>query len=140
MKLLLICLAMTATSSAFAKLTATEAFSKILKSGSYTGTSYNGNCTVDLAIASDNVSVKIAEKDNFQYFTLLNASATYSINEEKGEIGATVSTRFPKYSYGGTKSLFVREREDSVEFYISEVLLDHHGNDASTYTSCTIEK
>jgi hypothetical protein len=141
MKSLLICLSLVTCFSLQAKLTATEAFEGLLATGKYKGLSDHANCTVNVDINVDNVIIEIQTISSYQSFGLINNVSTYTIDEKTGNISAAQKISFPRYELGGTKSLLVRPRDNNqVEFYISEILYDHHGNDDSSFTSCTITK
>lgn len=141
MKAFLVGLVLVASVGAQAGVVATEAFNKLYPTGTYTGKNNSGACSVTVNVSGDVVVVSIDEKNGHQAFGIHNQGNYYSINEVTGEIAATINSNFPKYSYGGSKHLLIRsQNENQTEFYISEILLDHRGEDASTFTSCVISK
>ncbi len=139
MKSLFLIAALTLSTSVFAKTTITEAFKSLLPSGEYEGRNESGKCFVNVLTRTDSASVSIKADSAYDGFTVLNSSSNYAVNEVTGEIAATQNANFPRYYNGGSKSLFVKPFDtDEVEFSISTILLDHRGNDASTYLNCTV--
>lgn len=141
MKLFSIITALVFSSAVMAKTPATEAFKNIIPEGKFEGRNGTQKCSVEINYAADSVTVSIISKGQADAFTLLNKSPSYSVNEVTGEISATMNLSFPHYLKGGTKILNVKENDVyQVEFYISNILLDHRGNDASTYSACTVQQ
>jgi hypothetical protein len=139
MKTLFLIAALTLSTSVFAKTTITEAFNSLLTSGEYEGRNESGKCFVSVLTKTDSVSVSIKTDSAFDVLAVLNSSYNYAVNEVTGEIAATQSANYPRYYNGGTKSLYVKPFDtDEVEFSISTILLDHRGNDASTYLNCKV--
>ena len=129
------------SSNSFAKTTATDFFSTIITSGEYEGrvAQTNEKCLVKIDVKKDAVTVSIKENSSFDAFAVLDNSLSYSANEEKGEFSARSQLGYPHFIKGGTKQLFVKANNAwQVEFSISTILLDHRGNDASTYVSCVV--
>jgi hypothetical protein len=127
------------SSIALAKIPATVAMNKLAPAGNYEG--YNGQekCFVNVAVSNSSVTVSIKEKNSYDVFAVLDNSSHYSVDANSGAFAATSELRFPHYVQGGTKQLFVISNDiDQVEFSISTILLDHRGNDASSYITCTI--
>lgn len=140
MKAIFVSLLVLSSLSAFAKVTATDAFANILSSGEYVGTNENGKCVVNVNIKNDSVVVSVETKNDYQAFALLNNATNYSVEETTGAIYSSQKLSFPRYDNGGTKHLSVRPTVDTIVFAVSQVLFDHHGNDASTYSTCSIAK
>ncbi len=140
MKSILVTLLVLSSISAFAKVTATEAFSNLLSSGAFEGKNESGKCLVRVDIKNDSVVVAVETKNDYQAFALLDNASNYSVEETTGAIYSAQKLSFPRYDNGGTKHLSVRPTSDSIQFAVSQVLFDHHGNDASTYSTCTITK
>lgn len=139
MKSIIIALTLVFSTVAMAKIPATEAFNNILPAGEYVGSNGSQKCLVQIKTTADSVTVVINATDSHDGFALLNSSSSYSVNEVTGQIAATQNLSFPRYLKGGTKILNVSVNESSeIEFSISQILLDHRGNDASTYTACTL--
>ncbi|MBC7713573.1 MAG: hypothetical protein H7177_09545 [Rhizobacter sp.] len=105
----------------------------ILPAGKYEGKSGLQKCIVTAETREDFVSA------TSEGFGLLNSANGIVINDSTGEIAATQSMRAPFYLNGGTKFLNIKANDiDQVEVSISKILLDHRGNDASTYLECTV--
>lgn len=139
MKSLFFTVSLVLSFNAFAKMPATEAVAQLVAPGNYVGKNGNEDCNVTVKTQADAVSVTIETKAANDSFTILNSSMHYSVNNETGEISATHSLKFPHYLNGGTKLLNIRAvSKDHVEFFISTILLDHRGNDISSYVSCKI--
>lgn len=139
MKSIVMTLALVFSTATMAKIPATEAIKNILADGTYEGLDGSEKCLVEVSKSSDSVSVTIKTAESTDGFALLDSSSNYSVNEVTGQISATQSLNFPRYLQGGTKLLSVTPNDiDQVEFSITKILLDHRGNDASTYASCTI--
>lgn len=136
MKSIVLAMSLVFSASTFAKVPATEAINKLLAAGSYQGE----NCSVTVNTTSDSVTISVKSETATHAFAILNASSNYTVDSATGEISASQSLRFPRYLQGGTKFLNVRPSNDQVEFYISETLLDHRGNDMSTYASCAVNR
>ncbi len=129
------------SSASFAKTSATTFFSTIITSGEYEGKvgQSNEKCVVTVDVKSDAVTVSIKNKNAYDVFAVLDKSFSYSANDEKGEFAATSQLGYPHFIKGGTKQLYVKANDIwQVEFSISTILLDHRGNDASTYVSCVV--
>lgn len=124
------------SASVLAQVPATEAVNKLLAPGTYQGE----NCAVTVITNTDSVSVSIKTADAFMAFAILNSSSYYNVDATTGEIGASQSMRYPRYLQGGTRFLNIRPNKNLVEFYISETLLDHRGNDISSYVECTVAR
>ncbi len=141
MKSLVMSLALILSVNLSAKTLATDGFNQILPTGTYSGAGENGECTVDVNVKSDSVTVSIQSLNNHDSFALVNLINNYSVDEVKGEIAASTSLRFPRYISGGTKNLFVRTTNtNEVEVFIVTILLDHRGNDMNTYASCKVSR
>ncbi len=140
MKFVLVCLLALGSLSSFAKVPATEAFSNLLTSGSFEGKNEAGKCVVKVDIKADSVVVSVETKNDYQAFALLDNGSNYSVEETTGAIYSSQKLNFPRYDHGGTKHLSVRPTADSIQFAVSQVLFDHRGNDASTYSTCTLAK
>jgi len=136
----LICIAMlTLSSPLFAKTTATEAFNALLPSGEYEGRNSAGKCFVNVLTRKDSVTVSIKTASAYDVLAVLDSSSSYAVNAATGEISATQSANYPRYYNGGSKYLYVKSFDtDEVDFSISTILLDHRGEDASTYLDCKI--
>lgn len=140
MKLIALVMTIALSTAASASIPATEAFKNILPAGTYAGYE-NGSkkCSVTVDAKEDFVSVMITTSDTTEGFGLLNKALGTSVNETTGEISATQSLNAPFYLRGGTKFLNVQANDlDQVQVSISKILLDHRGNDASTYLECTV--
>ena len=126
--------------SLFAKVPATQAVTALIPAGVYEGKNGSAKCLVTVTTADNAVSVTIQDKNKQQdNFTLVNSSANYSVNESTGELSATQKLNFPHYVQGGSKILNIRGNDiEQVEVFITTILLDHRGNDASTYAACNI--
>jgi len=140
MKSIFLSLLVLSSISAFAKVTATEAFSSMLPTGEYVGKNESGKCVVKVDIKNDSVVVSVETKNDYQVFALLDNATNYKVEETTGAVYSSQKLNFPRYDQGGTKHLSVRPANDSIQFAVSQVLFDHHGNDASTYSTCTIAK
>ena len=129
------------STASFAKTPATTFFSTIITPGEYEGkvAQSNEKCLVTVDVKKDAVTVSIKNKNAYDVFAVLDNSFSYSANEEKGEFAATTKLSYPHYVQGGSKQLFVKANDVwEVSFSISTILLDHRGNDASTYVSCVV--
>lgn len=141
MKLFSVIAALVFSSAVMAKTPATEAFKNLIPAGKHEGLNGTQKCFVEVDYANDAVTVSIISKGQADAFTVLNKSLSYSVNETTGEVSATMPLNFPHYLKGGTKILNVKENDlYQVEFYISNILLDHRGNDASTYSACRVQQ
>lgn len=138
MKSLILTIALTVSGSLFAKTPATDAFNAIIASGEYVGVSGSEKCLVNVLTTSNSVTVSLSTKNSYDVVAVLNSSSHYFVNEATGEISATQSAKYPRYLDGGTKNLYVKSVNNQVEFSISTILLDHRGEDASTYLECII--
>lgn len=136
MKSFVLAMSLVFSASTFANVTATEAVNKLLAPGTYQGE----NCSVSVTTNSDTVSVSVKNEDAFMAFAILNSSSSYHVDSTTGEIVASQTMRFPRYLDGGTRFLSIRPINGQVEFFLSETLLDHRGNDISTYVSCTVAR
>lgn len=133
----LLLLALCFSSIAIAKTPATEAMAKLAPAGNYEGFNGQEKCYVTVAINNNSVTVSIKTKNNYDVFVVLDNSSHYAVDANTGAIAATSGLRFPHYVQGGTKQLYVVGNDiEQVEFSISTILLDHRGNDASTYIAC----
>ncbi len=113
----------------------TEAIKNILPAGKYDGV----NCSVLVETRADSVSVSLKTDAKSEYFTLLNSANGIIVDEATGEISASQSLNFPRYLRGGSKFLNIKANDnDQVAVSISNILLDHRGNDVSTYSECTV--
>ncbi len=139
MKSFVLAMTLVLSASAFAN-TATEAVSNLIASGTYQGKNGAEKCTVSVTTSTDSVTIAIQDKNNkSDYFSLLNSYTNYNVDAVTGEISASQKLSFPRYLQGGSKILNVRGNDkNQVEFFISQILLDHRGNDASTYAACTV--
>ena len=134
MKVLALALTMVISSAVSAAMPVTEAINNILPAGSYNGR----NCLVVVETKKDLLVVTVKSNSGSDSFGLLNSSKGVVINEVTGEISASQSLNFPSYLRGGTKFLNIRSNEEEVAVSISNILLDHKGNDASTYAECSV--
>jgi len=127
------------STSAFAKTNITDGIKALLPSGEYEGRNVAGKCFVSVLTSTESASVSIRTDSAYDGFTILNNSSSYRVNDLTGEISAKITANLPRYYNGGTKSLYVKPFDtDEIEFSISTILLDHRGNDASTYLNCTV--
>ena len=141
MKNLFMALCLSFGTTAFAKTLATDAFEALLPAGTYQGNGSAGKCTVTITTQADSVVVSVEAKNERQLFAVLNSASNYLFDDVKNEFAASQSLNFPRYDHGGTKHLLVRENDiEQVEVYVSEILFDHRGNDASTYLNCIVTK
>lgn len=133
MKSFLIAMSLIASTAVMAK-PATTAFQSVLPAGTYSGRA----CTVVVNVTDSAVGVSIQTNNSSDSFVVANSSKNVSIT--KTEVKATQSLSFPHYVNGGTKILNVKvnEENESIAVAITNILLDHRGNDASTYTECLI--
>lgn len=141
MKALLATLALTLSATSFAATTNTEALKSIVEAGTFQG----NNCSVTVSHSADSSSVSVTAQGTTEYFTIMNiASSTgyaVSYKAETNELSGMQQIRFPKYQYGGSKTFYAKLKADGKALVsISTILLDHRGNDASTYASCEISK
>lgn len=137
--IIIIALTLVYSVASLAKIPATEAFDNILTDGDYVGTVGKKKCLVTIKTQLESVTLSINTASTNDTFVVLNSSPNYSVNEVTGEISASQNLKYPHYLQGGTKFLNVRtDGINQVNFSISTVLLDHRGNDASTYSTCNI--
>lgn len=136
MKAFALALTITFSSAISAALPVTEAIKNILPAGTYNGR----NCVVDIVTNKDLLSVSIKSNSGSDSYGLLNSTIGTIVNEVTGEISASQPLRFPRYLNGGTKFLNIKANNyNEVAVSISQILLDHKGNDVSTYTECTVK-
>ncbi len=117
---------------------ATTLVQNLIDAGEYQGQ----NCSVKIEIKNDLVIVNVESNDANLSFGLLDSLKNYSV-DQKGDLRASQSLRFPKYDNGGVKHLTIRKNstfEGAVDVMISEVLFDHRGNDVGQFASCTVTK
>lgn len=139
MKSILVGLTLLLSSQAFAKPTATEAVTALVAPGIYKGVNGALKCTVAVSTTKGAVTVEINSANTRDTYTVLDNALGLVVDLQKGEVSASQSLRFPHYVNGGTQLLHIRAlSEEQVEFFISNVLFDHRGEDASTYSACKI--
>ncbi len=138
MKSLILAMTLIASTAAMAKPTATTAFQNVLPSGTYTGKNDVSACTVTVNITETAVGVTVKGKNVNDTFVVANSALSTSITAT--EVRATQSLSFPHYINGGTKILNVKldTANNEAAVAISNILLDHRGNDASTYAECVV--
>lgn len=138
MKSLVLAMSLLATTAVMAKPLATTSFQNLLPAGTYTGKNNESACVVTVNATENAVGVTLKSKNSSDTFVLTNSSLGVSINDS--EIRATQSLSFPHYLNGGTKILNVKidSINNEAEVFITNILLDHRGNDASTYSECAI--
>lgn len=135
MKLFALALTIALSTTVSAAQPVTEAIKNILPAGTYEGV----NCSVLVETKADSISVSIKNNSLTEVFGLANSAKGIVINDVTGEISATQSLNYPHYLKGGTKFLNIKGNDiDQVSVSISKILVDHRGNDASTYTECAI--
>ena len=139
MKTSMFILSLLFTVTAFAKTPATIALNNLLADGVYTGQTSGSTCEVLVSTKNSAATVTIKSLQDTETFVLLNSSLHYSVNDSTGEIAATQNLKFPHYLNGGTKILNVKPIDtNEINFSISTILLDHRGNDASSYLDCRL--
>lgn len=122
--------------SAFAGVTATEAVNTLIPSGEYSAK----ECSVNVAISADSVSVKISEKGSALSFTTLNHTENYSVDSATGEFTAYQKLMFPGGGRGGQKTLTIRKLNNSeVEVFVSSIYISHQGDEVGTYLTCAVK-
>ena len=127
------------SSIASAKTSATSALNNLIKNGSYSGHSQGLHCEVRVQTKQDLASVEIITSGQSEFFSLLDSSLSYHVDEKTGELSATMNLAFPHYINGATKLLSVRSvSANEVAVSISMIALDHRGNDMSTFSNCKI--
>jgi hypothetical protein len=122
------------TTAAMASIPTTEAVKNILQAGTYEGR----NCQIIVTEVKDSVVVTIKANSLSLAYKVTNATNESMVNELTGEVSATQSLNAPFYLNGGTIYLNIRNIEDNVIASISKILVDHKGNDASTYLDCKV--
>ena len=129
------------SSSVSAKTPATIALNNLIKNGTYNGQSLGLHCEVKISTKQDFASVEISTSTQKEFFSLLDSSLSYHVDEKSGELSATMNLSFPHYLKGATKLLSVRSvGQNEVAVSISTIALDHRGNDMSTFSNCKISK
>ncbi len=140
MKAFIASIVLVSSISSFAAVSATEAFKSILSNGTYTGK----NCSVKVSGNDQYTHVTIEEAGNrSEFFTVLNTASTvnyaFSFNAEKNEFYATQLLNFPRYYHNSSKTFFATNDKNGKAYVaISNILLDHSGNDVSTDAACEI--
>lgn len=141
MKAIIATLALTLSATSFAATTNTEALKSIVEAGTFQGK----NCSVTVNHTTETSSVSVTAEGTTEYFTIMNIapSTAYAVSykAETNELSGLQQIRFPKYQYGGSKTFYAKLKADGKALVsISTILLDHRGNDVSTYASCEISK
>lgn len=141
MKAIVSALVLTLSMSTIAATTATDALKSIVEAGTFQGK----NCSVTVSHGADYSSVHVTENGTTEVFGLLNTTSTISyavhVNEVTGEISASQTLKYPRYYNGGSKLFYAKPLANGKALIsISSILLDHRGNDVSTYASCEISK
>ena len=122
-----------------ASMKATDAISQLVEFGSYQGSDNHQSCQVVFEKNLDSVITTVITKDQSQSMILLDTASNYSVIAETDEITASSSLNAPHYIKGGTLFLNIKKTgPNKVQVSMSSVLLDHQGNDLSTFLSCTV--
>jgi hypothetical protein len=139
MKSLALIISLSFSIAALAKTPATTAFNNLLAPGTYTGLNGSEECAVTVSSRSDSVSVFVKNESASNAFTLVDGAYYYAVNDITGEISASMGLNFPGTYRGGQKSLTVRKgANNSVEFFIANVIFSRTGEEIGTYTACTV--
>jgi hypothetical protein len=139
MKFIFTALILAFSATSFAKIPATDALKNLISTGEYEGRNESGKCLVTVNNTLNAATISIKTNNTSKVFTLVNSSLNYSVNEATSEISATQKLNSPFYLNGGKKILNVKANDiEQIQFSISTILLDHKGEDASTYSECTI--
>lgn len=138
MKSLVIAMSLIASTAVMAKPLTTTSFQNLLPAGTYTGKNNQSACAVTVNASENAVGVTLKTKNSSDTFVLTNSSLKVSITES--EVIASQSLSYPHYLNGGTQLLNVKidSANNEAEVFITNILLDHRGNDASTYSECVI--
>lgn len=139
MKLIVLAFSLAFSAAAFSKTPATLAISKLINTGVHAGVNENQKCQVSVTQKNDSVSVRINTLNATNAITVLDSANNYEVNDSTGEITATQALNFPNYYKGGQKVLDVRvSPKNEVTFFLSNILIERNGDDASTYIACTV--
>lgn len=126
-------------SVSYASVKATDAVSELIQTGTYQGRSENMSCQVIIEKNQDSVVVAVIENDSQNAIALLDTASNYSVNPQTGEVTASESLKFPHFLKGGTKIVNIKKiSSEQVQVSFAQILLDHKGNDASTFLTCTV--
>ena len=142
MKTFITALTLALSISSFASTTkATDALKSIVEAGTFQGK----NCSVTVSHGADTSSVQVTANGTTEFFGLINTTSTTSyavhVNEVTGEISASQTLKYPRYYNGGSKLFYAKPVANGKALIsISTILLDHRGEDQSTYASCEISK
>lgn len=125
------------TMSSFAQIPASIVMKSILSNGTFQGK----NCSVSVVNGQGAVSLAVTSTDGNNVATIVDNTRDYQATMIPKSITARLKLGLPYYLNGGVRLVSVEEKTvDTVEVSISDVLLDHNGNDASTFVSCSISK
>lgn len=142
MKAFVSALAFTLSLTTLAATTPTEALKAIVEAGTFQG----NNCSVTVSHGVDTSVIKVTAFGVTEVFGLYNTktpSMNYSAHviEATGEVYAQQAMNFPRYYHGGSKHFHAKALANGkADISISSILLDHKGDDVSTYASCEISK
>lgn len=139
MKTSMLILSLLFSATAFAKTPASAALNNLLADGVYSGETSGSPCEVFVSTKNSAATVTLKTEQSTETYVILDSSLHYKVNDSTGEISATSSLKFPHYINGGTKILNVKPIDaNEINFSISTILLDHRGNDASSYVDCRL--
>ena len=122
-----------------ASIKATDAVSNLISSGTHQGRSENQSCQVIIEKNQDSVVVAVIENESQKAIALLDTASNYSVNPQTGEISASESLKYPHFLKGGTQIVNIKKiSSEQVQVSFAHILLDHKGNDASSFVTCTV--
>lgn len=141
MKAFVSALVLSLSLSTMAAPKATDALKAIVEAGTFQGK----NCSVTVSHGADYSSVHVTDNGHTEVFGLLNVTSTMTyavhVNEVTGEISASQTLKYPRYYNGGSKLFHAKPLANGKALItISSILLDHRGEDMSSYASCEISK
>ncbi len=121
--------------------TATEGLKTIVEAGTFKGT----DCTVTVSHSQNVSTVHVTQDGTTEFFSVMDitSSTNYSAHfiESTGEVYGHQVMRFPRYLDGGVKNFHAKKLANGkATISVSTILLDHRGNDASTYATCEFSK
>ena len=138
MKSLVIAMSLIASTVVMAKPLPTTSFQNLLPVGIYTGHNNDSACVVTVNATDSAIGISLQTSNSNDTFVISNSSKSVSITNS--EVRATQSLSYPHYLNGGTSILNIKvdSANNEAKVFITNILLDHRGNDASTYAECAI--